>query len=423
MRIKAFTAPPDMKEQEARLEVLNKETEEAVAHEDFEKAANLRDQKKQLQNEMVERRKEWEQKRTSKVETVGEEEVAEIVSSWTGIPVKRMTESEAERLMHLEEILHRRVIGQDEAVKAVSKAVRRARAGLKDPNRPIGSFIFLGPTGVGKTELCKALGEALFGDEDSLIRIDMSEYMEKHSVSRMIGSPPGYVGHEEGGQLTEKVRRKPYAVILFDEVEKAHPDVFNVLLQILEDGRLTDGQGRVVDFKNTVVVMTSNAGAHTLKKQRSLGFGSSANDEKGYETMRENIMDEVKRIFRPEFLNRVDEIIVFHALEQDEIDRIAALMLANVQKRLRERDIDLEVDESAIKLLSAAGYDLQYGARPLRRAIQRMVEDALSEEILNGKIKLGDRVFMTAKDDQLVFSPLAKEGELPPAQPAYQNND
>ena len=423
VRIKAFTAPPDMKEQEARLEVLNKETEEAVAHEDFEKAANLRDQKKQLQNEMVERRKEWEQKRTSKVETVGEEEVAEIVSSWTGIPVKRMTESEAERLMHLEEILHRRVIGQDEAVKAVSKAVRRARAGLKDPNRPIGSFIFLGPTGVGKTELCKALGEALFGDEDSLIRIDMSEYMEKHSVSRMIGSPPGYVGHEEGGQLTEKVRRKPYAVILFDEVEKAHPDVFNVLLQILEDGRLTDGQGRVVDFKNTVVVMTSNAGAHTLKKQRSLGFGSSVNDEKGYETMRENIMDEVKRIFRPEFLNRVDEIIVFHALEQDEIDRIAALMLANVQKRLRERDIDLEVDESAIKLLSAAGYDLQYGARPLRRAIQRMVEDALSEEILNGKIKLGDRVFMTAKDDQLVFSPLAKEGELPPAQPAYQNND
>ena len=301
--------------------------------------------------------------------------------------------------------------------------MRRARAGLKDPNRPIGSFIFLGPTGVGKTELCKALGEALFGDEDSLIRIDMSEYMEKHSVSRMIGSPPGYVGHEEGGQLTEKVRRKPYAVILFDEVEKAHPDVFNVLLQILEDGRLTDGQGRVVDFKNTVVVMTSNAGAHTLKKQRSLGFGSSVNDEKGYETMRENIMDEVKRIFRPEFLNRVDEIIVFHALEQDEIDRIAALMLANVQKRLRERDIDLEVDESAIKLLSAAGYDLQYGARPLRRAIQRMVEDALSEEILNGKIKLGDRVFMTAKDDQLVFSPLAKEGELPPAQPAYQNND
>ena len=423
VRIKAFTAPPDMKEQESRLEALSKETEEAVAHEDFEKAANLRDQKKQLQNEMAERRKEWEQKRNAKVETVGEEEVAEIVSSWTGIPVKRMTESEAERLLHLEDILHRRVIGQDEAVKAVSKAVRRARAGLKDPNRPIGSFIFLGPTGVGKTELCKALGEALFGDEDSLIRIDMSEYMEKHSVSRMIGSPPGYVGYEEGGQLTEKVRRKPYAVILFDEVEKAHPDVFNVLLQILEDGRLTDGQGRVVDFKNTVVVMTSNAGAHTIKKQRSMGFGSSEGDEKGYEAMRENIMDEVKRIFRPEFLNRVDEIIVFHALEQEEIDRIAALMLSNVQKRLRERDIDLEVDDSALKLLSAAGYDLQYGARPLRRAIQRMVEDALSEEILDGKVKLGDRVSMSAQDGKLVFTPLPKEPELAAHQAAYQNND
>ena len=423
VRIKAFTAPPDMKEQETRLEALSKETEEAVAHEDFEKAANLRDQKKQLQNEMAERRKEWEQKRNSKVEIVGEEEVAEIVSSWTGIPVKRMTESEAERLMHLEDILHRRVIGQEEAVKAVSKAVRRARAGLKDPNRPIGSFIFLGPTGVGKTELCKALGEALFGDEDSLIRIDMSEYMEKHSVSRMIGSPPGYVGYEEGGQLTEKVRRKPYSVILFDEVEKAHPDVFNVLLQILEDGRLTDGQGRVVDFKNTVVVMTSNAGAHTIKKQRSMGFGSSAGDEKSYEAMRENIMDEVKRIFRPEFLNRVDEIIVFHALEQEEIDRIAALMLSGVQKRLRERDIDLEVDDSALKLLSAAGYDLQYGARPLRRAIQRMVEDALSEEILEGKVKLGDRVSMSSQDGKLVFTPLPREKESSSAQPVYQNND
>ncbi len=423
VRIKAFTAPPDMKEQETRLEALSKETEEAVAHEDFEKAANLRDQKKQLQNEMAERRKEWEQKRNSKVEIVGEEEVAEIVSSWTGIPVKRMTESEAERLMHLEDILHRRVIGQEEAVKAVSKAVRRARAGLKDPNRPIGSFIFLGPTGVGKTELCKALGEALFGDEDSLIRIDMSEYMEKHSVSRMIGSPPGYVGYEEGGQLTEKVRRKPYAVILFDEVEKAHPDVFNVLLQILEDGRLTDGQGRVVDFKNTVVVMTSNAGAHTIKKQRSMGFGSSVGDEKSYEAMRENIMDEVKRIFRPEFLNRVDEIIVFHALEQEEIDRIAALMLSGVQKRLRERDIDLEVDDSALKLLSAAGYDLQYGARPLRRAIQRMVEDALSEEILEGKVKLGDRVSMSAQDGKLVFTPLPREKEPSSVQPVYQNND
>ena len=287
VRIKAFTAPPDMKEQQARLDALNKETEEAVAHEDFEKAANLRDKKKALQNEMAERRSAWEHKRNSKVEIVGEEEVAQIVASWTGVPVSRITEDESRRLINLESVLHERVIGQEEAVKSVSRAIRRARAGLKDPNRPIGSFIFLGPTGVGKTELCKALAEALFGDENSMIRIDMSEYMEKHSVSRMIGSPPGYVGHEEGGQLTEKVRRKPYAVILLDEVEKAHPDVFNILLQILEDGRLTDGQGRVVDFKNTVIVMTSNAGAHAIRKQRTLGFGGGDDSERTYENMKE----------------------------------------------------------------------------------------------------------------------------------------
>ncbi len=420
VRIKAFTAPPDMKEQEARLEALNKETEEAVAHEDFEKAAHLRDQKKQLHNEMAQRRNQWEQRRNSQVEIVGEEEVAQIVSAWTGIPVSRMTEDEAIRLVKLEEILHNRVIGQNEAVKAVARAVRRARAGLKDPNRPIGSFIFLGPTGVGKTELCKALGEALFGDENSLIRIDMSEYMEKFSVSRMIGSPPGYVGYEEGGQLTEKVRRKPYAVILFDEVEKAHPDVFNILLQILEDGRLTDGQGRVVDFKNTVVVMTSNAGAHELKRQRSLGFGSAANDEKGYEMMRDNIMDEVKKTFRPEFLNRVDEIIVFHALEQDEIDQIAKLMMETVKERLRERGIELEVEDEALRVISKSGYDLQYGARPLRRAIQRMVEDSLSEEILLGHIKLGDRVRAYTDNDELKFKPIEAELEELKAIPAAE---
>ena len=412
-RIKAFTAPPDMKEQEAKLEALNKETEEAVAHEDFEKAARLRDEKKQLNNEMTERRRDWEQRRNAKIEIVGQDEVAQIVSAWTGIPVTRMTEDEAARLVNLEEILHARVVGQEEAVKAVSRAVRRARAGLKDPNRPIGSFIFLGPTGVGKTELCKALGEALFGDEDSLIRIDMSEYMEKYSVSRLIGSPPGYVGYEEGGQLTEKVRRKPYAVILLDEVEKAHPDVFNILLQILEDGRLTDGQGRVVDFKNTVIVMTSNAGAHELKRQRSLGFGSSENTEKAYDTMRENIMEEVKRTFRPEFLNRVDEIIVFHALEQPEIDQIARLMMRSVEKRLAERGIRLTVDEDALKLISAAGYDLQYGARPLRRAIQRMVEDALSEEILMGHIRLGDEVRGVNRDGELKFEPVRQQETAP----------
>ncbi len=408
VRIKAFTAPPDMKEQQERLESLNKETEEAVAHEDFEKAAHLRDRKKALQNEIAQKRSAWEQRRNSKVEIVGEEEVAQIVGAWTGIPVSRITEDESQRLINLETILHERVIGQEEAVKSVARAIRRARAGLKDPNRPIGSFIFLGPTGVGKTELCKALAEALFGDENSMIRIDMSEYMEKHSVSRMIGSPPGYVGHEEGGQLTEKVRRKPYAVILLDEVEKAHPDVFNILLQIMEDGRLTDGQGRVVDFKNTVIVMTSNAGAHTIRKQRTMGFGGAEDGERTYEAMKENIMGEVKNIFRPEFLNRVDEIIVFHALEQSEIDAIAALLLRQVCERLSERGIELEVDPSALNLISKSGYDIQYGARPLRRAIQRMVEDALSEEILLGKIRLGDRVRVIESEGQLSFEPLSR---------------
>ena len=407
VRLQTFTAPPDMKEQQQRLEALSKETKEAVEQEDFELAANLRDQKNELQNEMDDRRRKWEEALNSREETVGEEDVATIVSMWTGIPVARMTEGEAQRLIHLEETLHKRVIGQEEAVKSVARAVRRARAGLKDPNRPIGSFIFLGPTGVGKTELCKALGEALFGDDDSLIRIDMSEYMEKHSVSRMIGSPPGYVGYDEGGQLTERVRRKPYAVLLFDEVEKAHPDVFNVLLQILEDGRLTDGQGRVVDFKNTVIVMTSNAGAHTIRKQRTLGFGGEDNSEKTYSAMKENIMGEVKQIFRPEFLNRVDEIIVFHALTEEEIDRIARLLVGQVCKRLAERGIELTVDDGALRRISAEGCDLQYGARPLRRAIQRMIEDALSEEILLGHVSLGDRVLATVKDGELTFETIA----------------
>ncbi len=415
VRIQAFTAPPDMKEQQLKLTALSKETEEAVANEDFETAARLRDRKKELQGEMDARRAAWEQKLNSKMETVGEEEIAHIVSIWTGVPVSKLTQDEAQRLIHLEETLHRRVVGQEEAVKAVSRAVRRARAGLKDPNRPIGSFIFLGPTGVGKTELCKALGEALFGDEDSLIRIDMSEYMEKHSVSRMIGSPPGYVGHEEGGQLTEKVRRKPYAVILFDEVEKAHPDVFNLLLQILEDGRLTDGQGRVVDFKNTVIVMTSNAGAHTIKKQRALGFGGQEDAEKTYDAMRENIMGEVRQIFRPEFLNRVDEIIVFHALTEAEIDEIARLLLNQVCRRLEERGIQLEVGEEALRLISKAGYDLKYGARPLRRAIQRLVEDALSEEILLGDVRLGDRVLASVEDEKLKFTAVPEVPALEPA--------
>ena len=403
VRIHVFTEPLDMREQEERLDALTKEIEEAVSSENFEKAAELRDQKKRLQNDMAARRQEWEVRRDEKSGTVGEEEVAGVVSAWTGIPVQRMTEGEAARLMRLEDTLRKRVIGQDEAVAAVARAVRRARAGLKDPRRPIGSFIFLGPTGVGKTELCKALAEALFGDENSMIRIDMSEYMEKHTVSRMIGSPPGYVGFDEGGQLTEKVRRHPYSVLLFDEVEKAHPDVFNVLLQILEDGRLTDGQGRVVDFKNTVIVMTSNAGAHLLKKQRTMGFGSAADTAKGYEAMKASIMDEVKQVFRPEFINRVDEMIVFHELERADIERIAALMLDDVRKRLAEQGVQLEVEPEAVSLLASEGYDPLYGARPLRRAIQRLVEDALSDELLLGNIRLGGRVRMSVIDGRLTF--------------------
>ena len=403
VRIHVFTEPLDMQEQEERLDALTKEIEEAVSSENFEKAAELRDQKKRLQNDMAARRQEWEARRDEKNGTVGEEEVAGVVSAWTGIPVQRMTEGEAARLMRLEDTLRKRVVGQDEAVTAVARAIRRARAGLKDPRRPIGSFIFLGPTGVGKTELCKALAEALFGDENSMIRIDMSEYMEKHTVSRMIGSPPGYVGFDEGGQLTEKVRRHPYSVLLFDEVEKAHPDVFNVLLQILEDGRLTDGQGRVVDFKNTVIVMTSNAGAHAIKKQRTMGFGSAADAARSYEAMKASIMDEVRQVFRPEFINRVDEMIVFHELERADIERIAALMLGDVQKRLAEQGVQLEVEPEAVSLLANEGYDPLYGARPLRRAIQRLVEDALSDELLLGNIRLGGRVRMSVIDGRLTF--------------------
>ena len=403
VRIRTFAAPPDMQAHQKRLEELENETRNAVLEENFEKAAEMRDQKKNLQKEIDDARREWEKRREEKVETVSEEEVAQIVSLWTGIPVTRMTEDEATRLLKMEEILHKRVVGQDEAIKAVSRAIRRARAGLKDPNRPIGSFIFLGPTGVGKTELCKALGEALFGDENSVIRIDMSEYMEKFSVSRMIGSPPGYVGYEEGGQLTEKVRRKPYCILLLDEVEKAHPDVFNVLLQILEDGRLTDGQGRMVDFKNCVIVMTSNAGAHTIGKQRAVGFGSAFDDEKSYEKMKDSIMVEVKKLFRPEFINRVDEIIVFHSLEQNHIDSIAELMMNTVAKRLSERGIELEITKDAARVVAQAGYDLEYGARPLRRAIQRLVEDALSEDILSGKVRIGQRIQALADGDKLRY--------------------
>ena len=402
VRIQAFTAPPDVKAQEKKLEGVLREKREAIDKQDYEKAAALRDQEHALRAEIDEKRAAWEQKKSAAKDTVGEEEIAQVVAGWTGIPVKKMTEEEGQRLLHLEELLHSRVVGQEEAVSAVSRAIRRARAGLKDPKRPIGSFIFLGHTGVGKTELCRALGEAMFGDENALIRLDMSEYMEKHTVSRMVGSPPGYVGYEEGGQLTEAVRRKPYSVVLFDEIEKAHPDVFNMLLQILEDGRLTDNMGRVVSFKNCVIVMTSNAGAQSAQRT-SLGFGAGMADAMDYERMRERVLTDIKNVFRPEFLNRVDEIIVFHKLEQQDIEKIAALMLDQVAKRLKERDIDLQYDEAVVAHLAQAGFDPQFGARPLRRVIQRTIEDSLSEKLIAGEIHLGGAVRMTMRDGEIAF--------------------
>ena len=412
VRLRSFTAPPDVKEQEERLKALKNEKEEAIAHQDFEKAANLRDEERKVRELIAETRSAWESRKSSTYDVVTEEDIAQIVASWTGIPVKKMTEADSERLLHMEDLLHKRVVGQEEAISAVSRALRRARAGLQDPKRPIGSFIFLGPTGVGKTELCRALGEAMFADENAMIRIDMSEYMEKFSVSRLVGSPPGYVGYEEGGQLTQKVRQKPYSVVLFDEVEKAHPDVFNILLQILEDGRLTDSDGRVVNFKNTIIVMTSNAGAHSITGTRSLGFGGGIETVRDYEGMKERVMAEVKDVFRPEFINRVDDLIVFHALEPDHIQKIAGLMLQSVAKRLSERGMNLLYDDEVIKLLATEGYDANYGARPLRRTIQRTVEDALSEEIIAGRVSLGDTVRLSVTEGKITF---AKEGSLPPA--------
>ena len=416
VRLHSFTAPPDVKEQEDRLKALQNEKKEAIAHQDFEKAASLRDEERKLRQDIAQKRAAWEERKNNSHDVVTEEDIAQIVASWTGVPVKKMTEDESQRLLHMEELLHKRVVGQDEAISAVSRALRRARAGLQDPKRPIGSFIFLGPTGVGKTELCRALGEVMFDDENALIRIDMSEYREKHSVSRLVGSPPGYVGYEEGGQLTQKVRNKPYSVVLFDEVEKAHPDVFNILLQILDDGRLTDSNGRVVNFKNTIIVMTSNAGASTITSKRSLGFGGSVETTRDYEAMKERVMAEVKDTFRPEFINRIDDLIVFHALEPDDIRRIAGLMLGSVSKRVAQRGMKLSYGDDVIALLAEEGYDPNYGARPLRRTIQRSVEDALSEEIIAGKIALGDQVQLYVDDNKhIAFRKLLPQT---PAQPA-----
>ncbi len=405
VRIAAFTAPPDLRAQEKELENLLAEKKNAIDHQDYEAAASLRDQERCLRLELDKKREAWQGQQSEARDVVTEDDIAAIVSGWTGIPVTKMTQSEIDRLLSLESVLHQRVIGQEEAIGAIARAIRRARAGLKDPKRPIGSFIFLGPTGVGKTELCRALGEAMFGDENAVIRVDMSEYMEKHTVSRMVGSPPGYVGHEEGGQLTEAVRRKPYSVVLLDEVEKAHSDVFNILLQILEDGRLTDSTGRVVSFKNTIIVMTSNAGAHDIAGGRTLGFGAKPfADTSNYANLKEQVMKAVKDVFRPEFINRVDELIVFHALTEDNIRAIADMMLGQVASRLKERAITLQWDDAVVEKLSKEGYDVKFGARPLRRLIQRTVEDSLSEELLAGRIALGDVVSLTVADGKIAVT-------------------
>ena len=402
----SYTEPDSFKDMKDEIEKLDKEKEEAIRVQDFEKAAKIRDKENAKKKELEDSKKNWETKKSKEVPTLKEEDIANVISSWTGIPVTKVSESENEKLKNLEENLHKRVIGQDEAVSAVAKAIKRSRMGLKDPNKPIGSFLFLGPTGVGKTELSKALAENLFGSEDALIRIDMSEYMEPHSVAKLIGSPPGYVGYDEAGQLTEKVRRKPYSVILFDEIEKAHPDVMNMLLQVLDDGRLTDSQGRTVNFKNTVIIMTSNVGAKLITDKKTLGFTESKSgddkesEEKEYKDIKKEVMAELKKEFKPEFLNRIDEIIVFHKLEDSQIRKIVDILINNVGKLLKEQGIKLTVDEKAKDLVAKKGTDKTYGARPLKRAIQTMIEDKIAEAMLDGKIKKEAKV--TAKDDEIV---------------------
>lgn len=409
VRMKVFTAPPDVKELEQKLGRIEKEKEAAIVAQNFEKAAELRDEAKKISDE-IDSKQSARSKEDEEKLVVTEDDIASVVAQWTGVPVAKLKEEESQRLMHLEDELHQRVVGQDEAVVAVAKAVRRARAGLKDPKRPIGSFLFLGPTGVGKTELARSLAANLFGDENAMIRLDMSEYMEKHTVSRLVGAPPGYVGYDEGGQLTDAVRRKPYSVILFDEVEKAHSDFFNILLQVLDDGRLTDNQGRTVDFRNTVIIMTSNLGSNYLKEDSAaMGFLAAKNKDAGkevdsFESAKKNTMDAVKRHFRPEFLNRIDEMIVFHPLTGDDLNKIVTIMLKSVTKRLEERNITLEVSPEAMAILVKEGSDFAFGARPLKRAIQRLVEDPISDLILNGEVVDGTTIKADAKDDSIVMS-------------------
>ena len=405
VKLKGLTSPPDIKSLEELIEKLEQEKASAINEQDFERAAKLRDEQKNVQSQLDTAKKEWYESRENRSGEVTPEVIAEIVSEWTGIPVVQLTKEESERLLNLEKELHERVIGQNEAVSSVAKAIRRGRVGLKDPKRPIGSFIFLGPTGVGKTELCKALAAAMFGDENAMLRIDMSEYMEKHTVSRLVGSPPGYVGFDEGGQLTEKVRRKPYSVILFDEIEKAHPDVFNILLQILDDGRLTDSQGRTVDFKNTVIIMTSNIGAKLLtEKHNSLGFTNEESKSGDSENTRELVLGELKKAFRPEFLNRIDDIIVFDRLSKDEIKEIAVKMLDNLKKRMSDMEIEIEFTDEAVTAIADKGFDEIYGARPLRRAITSEIEDPLSEKMLDGSVKADSKIKCDFADGKFTFA-------------------
>ena len=403
LKMRTYTRPDNLKELEDKIEEMEKEKEEAIRVQNFEKAASLRDSIKTSKEKLEKDRSKWENKNTRSVTALTEENIAEVISSWTGIPVQKLTQDENKKLKNLEENLHKRVVGQNEAVEAVAKAIRRGRVGLKDPNRPIGSFLFLGPTGVGKTELSKALAESLFGKDDSIVRIDMSEYMEAHSVSKLIGSPPGYVGYDEGGQLTEKIRRKPYSVILFDEIEKAHPDVMNMLLQILDDGRLTDAQGRVVNFKNTVIIMTSNIGARRITDRKSLGFSNTSKEDsqKDYDNIKKDVMEELKKEFRPEFLNRIDEIIVFHKLSDEEISQIIDIMLKQVEDRMKDNSIIVNIDKSVKELIAKKGIDINYGARPLRRAIQSTVEDKIAEAILYGKIKPNKKATLIVENDEV----------------------
>jgi ATP-dependent Clp protease ATP-binding subunit ClpC len=424
-RIRRMTAPPDLRDFDERIAQVRRDKESAIDAQDFERAAQLRDKEKQLLGQKAQREKEWKAGDLDVVSEVDDEQIAEVLANWTGIPVYKLTEEETSRLLRMEDELHKRVVGQEDAVKAVSKAIRRTRAGLKDPKRPSGSFIFAGPSGVGKTELSKALAEFLFGSEDALIQLDMSEFHDRYTVSRLVGAPPGYVGYDEGGQLTEKVRRRPFSVVLFDEIEKAHPDVFNTLLQILEDGRLTDGQGRIVDFKNTVIILTTNLGTRDVAKAVSLGFQASEDSESNYERMKQKVNDELKQHFRPEFLNRIDDTIVFHQLQEDEILEIVDIMIARIETQLRNKDMSMELTDNAKKYLAKKGFDPVLGARPLRRTIQRDIEDNLSERILFNELKPGQIVVVDCEGDpndidksKLVFRGAEKPVEVPDAVPA-----